>query len=172
MRGGERPGRAERRSASIRALPGLMALWALLVAAPAPAQEGPWVVPERRARQANPLTASEEVIEQGRQLYVRECASCHGTSGHNDGPRRPKDISSSRLHSDPSLWGDTDGALFWKVTEGRGSMPSMRDVLSDRERWMVVLYLRTLAPKPAGGTRPPPATMSETSNPRRQVSHE
>jgi mono/diheme cytochrome c family protein len=82
-------------------------------------------------------------------LYVKECASCHGTAGKGDGPaakdleRKPGDLSS------PKLTDQTDGALFWKLTEGNKPMPSMREVFSEEDRWTVINYVRTLAPQDA-----------------------
>jgi hypothetical protein len=50
----------------------------------------------------------------------------------------------------PVVQQQTDGALFWKITNGntdRGMPPFNR--LPDLHRWQLVLYLRTL--KPAAG---------------------
>jgi mono/diheme cytochrome c family protein len=118
--------------------------------APLEAQTGSnWVAPERRAQRANPLDATAENITRGRDVYVRECASCHGAAGNNDGDKAPKELADSRRLSDPSLLQESDGALFWKIGEGRRPMPATWDVLSDRERWQVVLYIRTFTPAPA-----------------------
>ena len=38
---------------------------------------------------------------------------------------------------------DTDGELFWKITNGRGAMPAWRQ-LPETERWQIVNYIRTL----------------------------
>lgn len=117
-------------------------------AAPMAAQAaGQWVAPERRARRANPVPASAEGITRARTLYRQECAFCHGASGRGDGSKaadldtRPGDLTSARVQA------QSDGALFWKITEGRGDMPSNRTALSDEQRWMLVNYLRTLAPR-------------------------
>jgi mono/diheme cytochrome c family protein len=41
----------------------------------------------------------------------------------------------------------SDGALFYKITEGRGPMPSFKTTLTEQQRWDVVNHIRTLAPK-------------------------
>jgi len=38
-----------------------------------------------------------------------------------------------------------DGAQFWNITEGRGSMSKAK--LSEAEKWMVIHYLRALPQK-------------------------
>lgn len=126
-----------------------LALAALLTAVPsAPAQErGEWVVPERRARRVNPVPPSAEAAARGREIYRKECASCHGNTGRGDGPKAAEldtkigDLASTRTQA------QTDGSLFWKITEGRGDMPNTRTTLTDEQRWMLVHYLRTLALK-------------------------
>ena len=45
------------------------------------------------------------------------------------------------------MWDQTDGALFWKTTEGKKPMPEYSKLLKDDERWDVVNCIRTLAPK-------------------------
>jgi mono/diheme cytochrome c family protein len=127
-------------------------------AAPLAAQTAgaaPWVAPARRAQRANPLDATPQIIAQGRELYMLECASCHGATGQNDGDQAPTELKGTRKPADPSLHDESDGSLFWKIGEGRGSMPSTWDVLSDRDRWAIVLYVRTLAPEPGAATPPP-----------------
>jgi mono/diheme cytochrome c family protein len=138
---------------------GIAALALITVdAAPLVAQAGaakPWVAPARRAQRANPLEATPQIIAQGRALYMRECAACHGATGNNDGETAPRELRGTRKPADPSLRAETDGALFWKIGEGRSSMPSTWDVLSDRDRWAIVIFLRTLAPESGAATPPP-----------------
>jgi mono/diheme cytochrome c family protein len=38
---------------------------------------------------------------------------------------------------------ETDGALYWKISSGRGAMPPWRHLL-ESDRWAVVHYLRSL----------------------------
>jgi mono/diheme cytochrome c family protein len=134
------------------AIVGLGLLLAEGAPAAAQAQDGDrWIAPTRRAQRPNPVAATPETVAQGREIYLRECGSCHGATGQNDGEKAPKELAGTRRPADPSLREETDGALFWKIGEGRGSMPNTWDVLTDRERWAVVNFLRTLAPKPDEG---------------------
>ena len=128
-----------------RALPLALTMAALaLAAAPARAQGSGtmWVAPERAAHRPNVLPATTDVVNKGRALFLRDCEQCHGKAGHGDGPQasslqpRPADLASARVQS------QTDGALFWKMTEGRGMMP--RATLGESDKWAVIDYLRTL----------------------------
>jgi mono/diheme cytochrome c family protein len=107
------------------------------------ASNNAWIAPERAAHRVNPVPATTDAVQHGHDLFRRECEQCHGKAGHGDGPNgislqpRPADLSSERVQS------QSDGAIFWKMTEGRGMMPTAP--LSDSEKWAVIAYIRTLA---------------------------
>ena len=100
--------------------------------------------------QANPIPANQESVKVGEKLYITNCAGCHGISGKGDGPvgltlnPRPADLT---LHAVPGV--HTDAQLFEWITNGfPGSrMPAWKTVISDTDRWNLVNYIRTLAPK-------------------------
>jgi len=114
-----------------------------------PAKE--WKVPARAAKRANPVTADEGSIAAGKTLYTAECLDCHGVTGRGDGPgaRDLESIPPDLSH--PAMWRQSDGALFWKITHGREPMPSTEE-LSEEQRWHLVNYTRTLAPRPRKGS--------------------
>lgn len=130
---------------------GLMACGLLI--APALAQEtksGPdeWIAPARAAKKKNPIAAEATSLEKGKAVYVKECASCHGDTGKGDGSavkdleKKPNDLTLAKTLE------QSDGALFWKITEGNKPMASYEKTLSEEDRWNVINYLRTLAAKP------------------------
>ena len=111
-----------------------------------------WTAPARAARKQNPIPADATSLAQGRELFVAGCLPCHGPSGKGDGPAaatlerngvpiRPGNLSNAKL------WEQTDGALFWKMSEGRSPMPAFQETFSETQRWQIVNYVRTLAPK-------------------------
>ncbi len=106
-----------------------------------------WKAPPRAARKPNPVPPNADSIIAGKAIYFANCLACHGVTGKGDGPAaaacnpRPKDLS------DPKITSQTDGELFWKITEGRKPMPSYDKLLSETQRWQVIDYLRTLQPK-------------------------
>lgn len=107
-----------------------------------------WTAPARATAKKNPVAVNETSIALGKKIYERNCLSCHGVTGKGDGPaaahleKRPGNLSN------PRLWEQSDGALFWKITEGHKPMPTFKNLTSDEERWPVINYIRTLAPKP------------------------
>jgi mono/diheme cytochrome c family protein len=117
----------------------------------------PWVAPARASRKKNPIARDNNSIAAGKTVYIAQCLKCHGDTGKGDGPSakdlnpRPKDLS------DPNVAGQTDGALYWKITTGRKPMPTFENLTSEEDRWNVVNYLRTLAPAPSTQAAAQPA---------------
>ncbi len=133
----------------------MMAAWMLVAAASvavlAAEAETPWTAPARASRKQNPVPSDEASIAAGKVSYAKNCLSCHGATGKGDGSaardlqKSPGDLSKS------SMWEQTDGAIFWKLTEGRKPMPTFEKTTTETERWQIINYIRTLAPKPAAG---------------------
>ena len=101
-----------------------------------------WKAPARAAAKKNPVAADAASIGRGKAIYTAECASCHGSSGKGDGPAA-KDLEKSPGDM-TKLGGQSDGALFWKITEGKKPMASFATKLSEQQRWDVINYMRTL----------------------------
>ncbi len=105
-----------------------------------------WKVPSFKARKKNPVTTSAESRRTGRTLFVKECLTCHGDTGSGDGPAA-KDLEKNPGNlTDPKLWNESDGSVFFKITVGRRPMPAFRDMFTDEQRWHIVNYVRTLVP--------------------------
>ena len=107
---------------------------------------GLWVAPDSEKAKKNPLPSDKKTAEQGEKIAKVNCVSCHGDKGKGTGPAavalnpKPADWTSVRVQK------ESDGEIFWKITTGRGPMPSWRH-LSENDRWAVVRYIRTLAGK-------------------------
>ena len=99
-----------------------------------------------------PCPSEPKTIAQGKELYQAACLPCHGDAGKGDGPasatleRDGKPIKPGNL-SDPKLSEQTDGAIFWKISEGKSPMPSFQEGFTEEQRWLVINYVRTLAVK-------------------------
>jgi len=51
-------------------------------------------------------------------------------------------------HTSVAVQNQTDGALFWEMTTGHNPMPSYKLMFTEKQRWELVNYIRTLAKKP------------------------
>ena len=125
----------------------LVAIPPMLRAEAQPAE--PWTAPDRAARKANPIPADEKSIARGKALYFQSCVPCHGSKGKGDGPAAASLNPKPADHSSPKMWEESDGSLFWKITTGRGAMPTWEETYSEEDRWNLINYVRTLAPPKA-----------------------
>jgi len=105
--------------------------------------QGPWVAPADAKATKNPVKG----IGNAKKTVETNCVSCHGASGKGDGPAAaalppPKPAN----WTSPAIQKETDGELFWKISNGRGAMPPWKH-LPEQERWEVVNYIRTLKGK-------------------------
>ncbi len=101
-----------------------------------------WRAPQEFKQLQNPLRDRISAIQKGQKIYKSLCASCHGDNGTGNPVMiktlnpPPADLTSGLVQQ------QTDGEIFWKITEGRGLMASYKNMLSDEERWAVVSYIR------------------------------
>lgn len=125
-----------------------MLLFGLLILVPS-AASGQWTaldVPERPANEAS-------LVEAGREIYDEHCWYCHGEEGDGLGPvarylwPRPRDfqLASFKFRTTPSGELPTDEDLFRTITLGAPgtAMPAWEEVLTVRERWQVIAYLKS-----------------------------
>jgi mono/diheme cytochrome c family protein len=110
-------------------------------------KEEKWTAPASAKAIKNPVASSEESILEGKNVYAKQCKSCHGTKGKGDGPKAAKlekdcgDLSSAEFHS------LKDGEIFWMIEEGKDPMPTFKKKITEEEAWAVVNYIRTLEEK-------------------------
>ncbi len=109
----------------------------------------------------NPVPVTEEGLAAARDLYLENCAQCHGEKGKGDGPQaamysvKPADFTNAQTMGEM-----TDGEIFYKMSEGRQPMPPFKKSLSEEKRWQLVRFLRTFAPKSSDpGNKPGSAHM-------------
>jgi len=113
------------------------------------AQRTPWVSPKIAQDAKNPFAGDRSVLAEGKTLYTTNCAPCHGNKGKGDGPAAQALNPKPADHTSASVQSETDGSLFWKLSEGRNPMPGYKTILTERQRWELITYIRTLAKSPA-----------------------
>lgn len=104
-----------------------------------------WVAPSSANNLTNPIKDIVKASREGKNIFETQCFTCHGTDGGGDGPAaislnpKPANLTSSKVQE------QSDGAIFWKITNGNAPMPSFKYALSKTQRWALVDYIRTLA---------------------------
>lgn len=110
--------------------------------------------PEKTAAEPAPaVQAGSGDPASGKEIYFRYCHFCHGQKGMGDGPvgialsPHPADFV-----NDEKRMSKTDAELFKSITEGihkevggeAMSMPRWQEILSEKERWDVLAFIRQL----------------------------
>lgn len=97
----------------------------------------------------NPVAGNADATAKGKELFVKNCASCHGESGTGDGPAaaaldpKPRNMTVKSEYK----YGTGDLAIFRTIrygVEGTGMAPWPPDKLSDEEVWQTVNYVKSL----------------------------
>lgn len=91
-----------------------------------------------------PFAVDAGVLDRGEERYNIFCAPCHGRTGDGRGMvvqrgyRQPPPFQEERLKAREV------GHFFDVITNGFGAMPDYRTVISPRDRWAIVAYIRAL----------------------------
>ncbi|MFN0124877.1 MAG: c-type cytochrome [Blastocatellia bacterium] len=98
----------------------------------------------------NPEPMNDTTTGEGKKLYARHCASCHGPQGKGDGSLALAGGTPSDLTDETWDYGSTDGEIFIAIREGvSADMLSYKEKLSDKQIWQLVRFIRGIGPKPA-----------------------
>ena len=106
--------------------------------------EEEWRAPSIANKLQNPLKNNSAATESGKKLYKQFCTICHGKSGRGEGiggmslTPRPANFTTEIVQR------QIDGAIYWKITEGRAPMASYKTALRLEQRWQLVNYIRSL----------------------------
>jgi mono/diheme cytochrome c family protein len=107
------------------------------------------------AAQKNPVPATAESIASGAALFAKHCVSCHGATAKGDGAMAAK-LKSKPADLTDAEWkhGPSDGEIFTLIRDGakNAGMKPYRGVVSERETWNLVNYIRSVGP-PAPAVR-------------------
>jgi len=92
---------------------------------------------------ANPLLATDAVLDHGRTSYLTFCSPCHGNFGRGDSRLAGQFPNPPTLHSEKVRnW--SDGSIYHVITEGQNVMPSYAAQIPRDNRWAIVHYIRVL----------------------------
>jgi cytochrome c oxidase cbb3-type subunit 2 len=113
-------------------------------------------------------------MQEGKELYVDRCLTCHGCAGNGLGSYAgtlvvtPADFGQEPFRNMP------DDQWIWHVSEGVPGtvMPPWKESMTERERWLVIRYIqqtfaRPIMRDPAEGD--PPAEYAALTNPLPQT---
>ena len=98
------------------------------------------------------LSASEDVIAHGGELYQENCARCHGKTGKGDGPDATGLATPLPDFTDQAFMAEKSEVDFFEAvtnggasTGGTSTMPAYADQLPEGDRWALASYLRGIS---------------------------
>jgi len=104
------------------------------------AQNQGWDLPDDAREKKSPFEYTEKTTEEGEQLYNTNCKSCHGDPGKGNYMNlqpAPGDPAEEAFQE------QTDGEMYYKITNGKTPMPAFKNGLTPEERWKIIGFIRS-----------------------------
>jgi len=95
----------------------------------------------------NPLPATEETIDRGKDGYGYFCLMCHGPKVDGNGTVGQSFYPLPTNLKGPYVQNQSDGALFYKISFGFRRHPPLTYTIAEDDRWAIILYIRSLSKK-------------------------
>jgi mono/diheme cytochrome c family protein len=112
-------------------------------ASPAPAESK---IPLEAVNQPNPIKPTPESLARAKKIYGYDCALCHGDDGGGGGDVAKGLKTKMPDFRDPTaLKGQTDGELFYVITNGKGEMDGEGQRTKPDDTWNLVNYVRSFS---------------------------
>lgn len=107
-------------------------------------KNGSWIAPGSSKEIEASYKFDDAFVKKGKVLFNNLCVVCHGNKGKGDGiagiSLKPRPTNFTL----PKVQLQTDGELYWKMTNGRPPMAGYKAIISDEQRWQLVSYIRRL----------------------------
>lgn len=117
-------------------LPGIIVAGAVLTGLrPTLAQDKP---------NSKPMTYEDAILKEGKNVFLRQCKSCHGPKGLGNGPKAASLENGCKNLTEEETQSQSDDELVNKLKKGGDEMPVFNRRISDEVMWAVIQYVRTL----------------------------
>lgn len=107
----------------------------------------------------NPYPITDAGLVRGKDLYIINCAICHGEKGDGLGylvddtkNKKVKFPAAPANFTQEAFVASSNGRYYHAIMYGRNVMGSFADKLSYEERWEVIHYIRSLQAASSGAT--------------------
>jgi len=107
---------------------------------------GPWTIPAKYKSMKSTVKAGDPSIATvGKDLYLKNCKSCHGAKGLGDGTKSASLKTLIPSFADAKFKGQAAGDVYFQSFVGRDEMPNFEKKIPDEaDRWALVAYIKSL----------------------------
>ena len=107
---------------------------------------GPWTIPAKYKSMKSTVKAGDPSIATvGKDLYLKNCKSCHGAKGLGDGTKSASLKTLVPSFADAKFKGQGLGDVYFQSFVGRDEMPNFEKKITDEaDRWALVAYIKSL----------------------------
>lgn len=111
---------------------------------------------EQAAGLKNTVPRDAANLALGKRVFDVNCAVCHGPKGLGDGTvaaffkaaqATDPTVIVPTNYTAPAIVSQSDGQLFYTLTNGKANMPAFGKLLTPEDRWTLVNYIRSLQGK-------------------------
>ena len=106
-----------------------------------------WDTPAWTDTVHNPFKGNAAITDTGKFYYNKLCFVCHGNSGKGDGVAAPGLSIKPADHTSMVVQSQTDGSLYYELTNGHAPMPAYKTIMTNKQRWALINYIRVLGLK-------------------------
>ncbi len=91
-----------------------------------------------------PVDVNPELMRRGQERFNITCAMCHGATAAGNGIAKQHGLATVVTLQDDRIRGMADGEIFNTITSGKNTMMAYGSIVTVRDRWAVIAYLRAL----------------------------
>jgi mono/diheme cytochrome c family protein len=104
------------------------------------------IIPIEAEHKENPLPETDEVLNQGRQVFLQSCAICHGADGRGETYIGRNMYPPAMDMTSPHAQHWSDAELFWIIQNGvrLTGMPSWQSSISETDTWKLARFIHNL----------------------------
>ena len=103
-----------------------------------------WIAPTFSNSVKNPFVGNARAAAEGKEIYNQMCVLCHGLQGKGNGQAGLSLVKKPANFLALKVINQTDGNIFWKITNGKAPMAAYEELLTEDQRWKLVNYIREL----------------------------
>ena len=91
-----------------------------------------------------PVDVTPELMRRGSERFSMTCAMCHGATAAGNGITKQYGLATVVTLQDDRIRGMADGEIFNTITNGKNTMMAYGSVITVKDRWAIIAYLRAL----------------------------